>query len=83
MISFRTSDNVLMAIPREYAERAMTVSNLLGVCDGASDEEIPLPNVSSTVLKKISAYLEYHQDENEPGEHYKYIAPIYLTLLQS
>ena len=68
MISFRTSDNVLMTMPRKHAERAKTVSNLLGVCDGASDEEVPLPNVSSMVFKKIHDYLEYHQDENEPGD---------------
>lgn len=41
-----------------------------GCCTEASyatDEPIPLPNVSSSVLKKLLEYLEYHKDDPLPA----------------
>ncbi|KAG8709894.1 hypothetical protein FRC08_017918 [Ceratobasidium sp. 394] len=61
-----TFDNGQFTVDKDVAERSVVIKNLLGD-SGESDQLVPLPNVSSSVLKKVLEYCEYHRNEPLPA----------------
>lgn len=53
MVQLQTSDNEVFNVEKDIAERSVLVKTLLDDL-GDSDAPIPLVNVSSNVLKKVS-----------------------------
>ncbi|KAH7868108.1 SCF ubiquitin ligase [Lentinula edodes] len=67
MIVLKTSDNETFNVDREVAERSVLIKNMLDDIGEDSDQAIPLPNVNSSVLKKILEYCEHHRGEPLPA----------------
>ncbi|GAW01341.1 S-phase kinase-associated protein 1A-like protein [Lentinula edodes] len=65
MIVLKTSDNETFNVDREVAERSVLIKNMLDDIGEDSDQAIPLPNVNSSVLKKVLEYCEHHRDISE------------------
>ncbi|KAF9432841.1 E3 ubiquitin ligase complex SCF subunit scon-3 [Entomortierella beljakovae] len=64
-------DNETFTVDKEVADRSILIKNMIEDV-GETDAPIPLPNVSSPVLKKVIEYCEHHrndpvqvQDEND------------------
>ncbi|OBZ69090.1 Suppressor of kinetochore protein 1 [Grifola frondosa] len=66
MVLLVTSDNEQFTVDKEVAERSVLIKNMLEDV-GESDQPIPLPNVSSSVLKKVLEYCEHHRGEPLPA----------------
>ncbi|KAK7693769.1 hypothetical protein QCA50_003341 [Cerrena zonata] len=66
MVLLVTSDNEQFVVEKEVAERSVLIKNMLEDV-GESDQPIPLPNVSSSVLKKVLEYCEHHKGEPLPA----------------
>jgi len=65
MVLLVTSDNEQYVADKEVVQRSVLIRNLLEDV-GESDQPIPLPNVSSGVLKKVLDYCEYHRGDPLP-----------------
>ncbi|EKM55159.1 uncharacterized protein PHACADRAFT_255585 [Phanerochaete carnosa HHB-10118-sp] len=65
MVLLVTSDNEQFVVDKEVAERSVLIKNMLEDV-GESDQPIPLPNVSSSVLKKVLEYCEHHRSDPLP-----------------
>ncbi|KAF9190180.1 hypothetical protein BGZ51_008883 [Haplosporangium sp. Z 767] len=55
-------DNENFTVDKEVAERSILIKNMIEDV-GESDSPIPLPNVSSAVLKKVIEYCEHHRND--------------------
>ncbi|KAG6335849.1 hypothetical protein ID866_3239 [Astraeus odoratus] len=66
MVLLVTSDNEQFHADKEVVERSVLIKNMLEDV-GESDQPIPLPNVSSSVLKKVLEYCEHHRGEPLPS----------------
>eukprot|EP00091_Calanus_sinicus_P025573 TRINITY_DN9811_c0_g1_i1.p1 TRINITY_DN9811_c0_g1~~TRINITY_DN9811_c0_g1_i1.p1 ORF type:complete len:162 (-),score=6.89 TRINITY_DN9811_c0_g1_i1:8-469(-) len=66
MVLLVTSDNEQFVVDKEVAERSVLIKNMLEDV-GESDQPIPPPNVSSSVLKKVLEYCEHHRGEPLPA----------------
>ncbi|KAF4662249.1 suppressor of kinetochore protein mutant [Perkinsus chesapeaki] len=65
IVKLRTSDGVVMTMPLQAACFSVLVKNMVDDASGnISDEEIPLPNVSSKILEKVIQWCEYHVDHS-------------------
>ncbi|KAJ7733719.1 Skp1 family, dimerization domain-containing protein [Mycena olivaceomarginata] len=64
-ILLASSDNELFIAEIPVVERSVLIRNMLEDL-GVRDEPIPLPNVSSSVLKKVLEYCEHHMSEPLP-----------------
>ncbi|KAK4053484.1 hypothetical protein OIV83_001651 [Microbotryomycetes sp. JL201] len=60
-----TSDNEQFKVEPEVATRSVLIKNMIEDV-GESDQPIPLPNVSSNVLKKVLEWCEHHKNDPEP-----------------
>ncbi|KAK1216370.1 hypothetical protein PQX77_020984 [Marasmius sp. AFHP31] len=67
MVLLVTSDNEQFTADKEVVERSVLIKNMLEADVGESDQPIPLPNVSSAVLKKVLEYCEHHRGEPLPA----------------
>ncbi|KAF7294804.1 mRNA-capping enzyme subunit alpha [Mycena indigotica] len=65
MVLLVTSDNEQFTAEKDVVERSVLIRNMLEDV-GESDQPIPLPNVSSSVLKKVLEYCEHHKGEPLP-----------------
>lgn len=65
IITLSTSDNESFPVAKEVAIRSVLIKNLLDDLD-ESEAPIPLPNVSSNVLKKVLEWCEQHKKDPEP-----------------
>ncbi|KAF8891310.1 Skp1 family, dimerization domain-containing protein [Infundibulicybe gibba] len=65
MVLLVTSDNEQFTTDKDIVERSILIKNMLEDV-GESDQPIPLPNVSSSVLKKVLEYCEHHRGEPIP-----------------
>ncbi|KZS88431.1 E3 ubiquitin ligase SCF complex, Skp subunit [Sistotremastrum niveocremeum HHB9708] len=65
MVLLVTSDNEQFTVEKKVAERSVLIKNMLEDV-GESDQPIPLPNVTSSVLKKVLEYCEHHKEEPLP-----------------
>ncbi|KAJ7940466.1 Skp1 family, tetramerization domain-containing protein [Mycena leptocephala] len=66
MVLLVTSDNEQFTTEKDIVERSVLIKNMLEDV-GESDQPIPLPNVSSSVLKKVLEYCEHHRGEPLPA----------------
>ncbi|KAI0028162.1 Skp1 family, dimerization domain-containing protein [Vararia minispora EC-137] len=65
MVLLVTSDNEQFIVDKDVAERSVLIKNMLEDV-GESDQPIPLPNVSSSVMRKVLQYCEHHRGEKLP-----------------
>ncbi|KAF8511017.1 E3 ubiquitin ligase SCF complex Skp subunit [Hysterangium stoloniferum] len=65
MVILKTSDEVSFTVEKEVVIRSVLIQNMLEDI-GESDQPIPLPNVTSSVLKKVLEYCEHHRGEPLP-----------------
>ncbi|KAN0062394.1 hypothetical protein ACQY0O_005277 [Thecaphora frezii] len=65
MVSLTTSDNEQFTVDRDVAERSVLIKQMLEDI-GDTDQPIPLPNVSSNVLKKVLEYCAHHRNDPPP-----------------
>jgi len=61
-----SSDGEQFTIDREVAIRSVLIKNMIEDV-GESDNPIPLPNVSASVLKKVIEWCEHHKKDPEPS----------------
>ncbi|KAF5330294.1 hypothetical protein D9619_005339 [Psilocybe cf. subviscida] len=66
MVLLVTSDNEQFNADKDVVERSVLIKNMLEDV-GESDQPIPLPNVSSSVMKKVLEYCEHHRGEPLPS----------------
>merc|ERR1711934_154701 len=69
----KSNDNKTFEVEREIAEMSLTIKNLVEDIGEALTDEIPLPNVSGTILEKVLLYCRHHhenpsQDDKKSGE---------------
>ncbi|KAH8924706.1 E3 ubiquitin ligase complex SCF subunit sconC [Atractiella rhizophila] len=60
-----SSDGESYTVEKDVACRSVLIKNMLEDI-GESDNPIPLPNVSSNVLKKVLEWCEHHKKDPEP-----------------
>ncbi|MCO5591526.1 hypothetical protein L7F22_045511 [Adiantum nelumboides] len=65
MPTLSTSDNEVFTVERDVAERSVLIKQMLDDL-GDSDVPIPLPNVTSNVLKKVLDYCSHHRADPPP-----------------
>ncbi|KAG0337791.1 hypothetical protein BG000_004978, partial [Podila horticola] len=61
-VTLTSLDDVKFTVDKEVAERSILIKNMIEDV-GESDSPIPLPNVSSAVLKKVIEYCEHHRND--------------------
>ncbi|TDL27405.1 ubiquitin-protein ligase [Rickenella mellea] len=66
MVLLVTSDNEQFVVDKDVASRSVLIKNMLEDVGDNPDQPIPLPNVSSSVLKKVLEYCEHHRNEPLP-----------------
>ncbi|KAK4058522.1 hypothetical protein OIO90_000684 [Microbotryomycetes sp. JL221] len=64
-VKLSTSDNEQFEVEPEVANRSVLIKNMIEDL-GETDQHIPLPNVSSNVLKKVLEWCEHHKNDPEP-----------------
>jgi len=64
MLKLVSQDGETFEVEKDVAVKSNLVKTM--VEDSGVDEEIPLPNVKSTVLSKVIEYCRHHKDENPP-----------------
>ncbi|PWN25704.1 putative negative regulator sulfur controller-3 [Jaminaea rosea] len=62
MVVLETSDQERFTVDKDVAERSLLIKQMLDDL-GDSDMPIPLPNVTSNVLKKVLEYCGHHRHE--------------------
>jgi len=67
MVTLTSSDNEAFTVDKEVAERSVLIKNMLEDV-GESDAPIPLPNVTSKVLKKVIEWCEHHRNDPAPAQ---------------
>jgi len=61
-VTLISGDDQRLVTDKAIAERSVLVKNILEDVEG-DEAEIPLPNVNSTVLKKVIEYCTFHKDD--------------------
>ncbi|KAJ7178828.1 Skp1 family, dimerization domain-containing protein [Mycena crocata] len=69
MVLLVSSDNVKFTTEKDTIEKSILIKNMLGDV-GESDQPIPLPNVTSSVLKKVLVYCEHHRADPQPADEH-------------
>eukprot|EP00057_Strongylocentrotus_purpuratus_P035446 XP_799167.4 PREDICTED: S-phase kinase-associated protein 1 isoform X1 [Strongylocentrotus purpuratus] len=69
-IKLQSSDGEVFEVDVEVARQSVIIKTMLvdlGM-DEEDDDAIPLPNVNSTILKKVLQWCHYHKDDPPPPE---------------
>jgi len=69
-IKLQSSDGEIFEVDVEIAKASVTIKTMLedlGM-DEEDEEVVPLPNVNSTILKKVIQWATYHRDDPLPPE---------------
>lgn len=66
MVVLQSSDNESFTVSKQVAERSVLIKNMIEDVGESDDSPIPLPNVNSTVLKKVIEYCEHHKNDPLP-----------------
>ncbi|KAG8789529.1 hypothetical protein FRC12_013419 [Ceratobasidium sp. 428] len=64
---FITSDNEQLSVERDVLQRMQIFASQ---DEPASEEPIPVPNVSSSVMRKVLEYCEYHRSDPLPSQRH-------------
>ena len=69
-IKLQSSDGEVFEVDVEIAKASVTIKTMLEDLGMDEDEEevVPLPNVSSTILRKVIQWATYHKDDPTPQE---------------
>jgi len=62
MVLLTTSDNEHFTVDRDVAERSVLIKQMIEDI-GETDQPIPLPNVSASVLTKVLEYCSHHRND--------------------
>jgi len=67
VIKLQSSDGEIFDTDSETAKCSSTIKTLLEDCalEAENDPLIPLPNVNSTILKKVLIWAKHHKGDNE------------------
>jgi len=65
MVMLVSKDGARFEVERDVAELSITIKNALNDT-GETDEPIPLPTVTSTILTKVIEYARHHKDDPAP-----------------
>ncbi|KAH8087492.1 putative negative regulator sulfur controller-3 [Filobasidium floriforme] len=65
MVMLTTSDNETYDVEKDVAVRSVLIANMMEDI-GDVNAPIPLPNVTSNVLKKVLEYCDYHKSDPLP-----------------
>ncbi|CAD8047432.1 unnamed protein product [Paramecium primaurelia] len=63
-VKLSTQDGVIIEVDKEVACKSHLINTIID--DTGSEEEIPLPNVKSSILKKVIQYCELHRNDTPP-----------------
>jgi S-phase kinase-associated protein 1 len=65
MVKLMSSDGEILEVLTSIASKSVTIDNMLNdIGDNADDNPVPLPNVSSTILKMVIKYVTYHKEND-------------------
>lgn len=70
-IRLKSSDGELFTVDVEIAKASNTIKTMLddiGMAADDGDDVINLPNVNSTILKKVIQWASYHKDDVPPQD---------------
>ena len=70
-IKIQSNEGEIFTVETEIAKKSGTIRNMLedlGMEGDDNDEAVPLPNVSTNILKKVIEWSTYHKDDPEPKE---------------
>ncbi|ODV88806.1 hypothetical protein CANCADRAFT_128786 [Tortispora caseinolytica NRRL Y-17796] len=62
MVKLISSDGEQFEVERNVAEQSILIKNVIADI-GDDTTEVPVPNVASSVLKKVLEWCEYHKDD--------------------
>ncbi|KFM25837.1 SKP1-like protein 12 [Auxenochlorella protothecoides] len=60
-----SSDGETFEVSREVARKSVTIENTIDGTETGTEDPIPLPNVSSKILRKVIDYCQYHIDAEQ------------------
>lgn len=64
MIKLQSNEGDIIEVPHKLAKCFGTISNLLEMYDIKNGEVVvPLPNITTAILKKLLVYAEHHKDD--------------------
>lgn len=67
-IKLRSSDGKIFETDIQIAKCSGTIKDMLEACDEDENAIVPLPKVTSPILKKVLEWADYHKDDAEPLE---------------
>ncbi|KAK9381850.1 E3 ubiquitin ligase SCF complex, Skp subunit [Kockiozyma suomiensis] len=65
MVKLISSDGETFSVEKDVAERSILIKNMIEDV-GDSSTEIPIPNVTANVLKKVLEWCEHHKSDPAP-----------------
>ncbi|KAI9672213.1 MAG: hypothetical protein M1831_002027 [Alyxoria varia] len=70
-VTLVSNDEKKITCPRKVIERSTLIKDMLEDfgTEGTPDQDIPVPNVNSTVLEKILEWCEHHQNDKPASEN--------------
>ncbi|KAI9184477.1 hypothetical protein H9P43_003530 [Blastocladiella emersonii ATCC 22665] len=67
MPKLTSSDGETLTVSLDVANRSVLLKNMLEDVGDDADTEIPIPNVTARVLKKVIEYCEHHKNDPLPN----------------
>ena len=71
IIKLQSSEGEVFPIDVEIAKKSNTIRTMLsdlGIEDSCEEETVPLPNVTTDILRKVIEWCTVHKDDPEPDE---------------
>jgi S-phase kinase-associated protein 1 len=71
IIKLQSSNGDIFPIDVVIAKKSNTIKTMLeslGIEEGSQEEAVPLPNVTTDILKKVIEWCTVHKDDPEPDE---------------
>ncbi len=71
IIKLQSSNGDVFPVDMEIAKKSNTLRTMLndlGIEDSSEEEIVPLPNVTTDILRKVIEWCTFHKDDPEPNE---------------